>query len=286
MSRSRELLITIKDGLAIYHLGEGTPLLLFPYPHASTLRPMGEDRLAVGLAELGHRVITFDPPGAYRSTRPMRGDMAEMLGCAVEALEFSQVKPPVRVVGHSMGGLCALGLAIERADLVDRLILIGACSGFPAVMRWSTPHNWSPWKNSEWWECFWLGFRQIIGLGNLEVHKRLDNLVEKASFVDQGYVEFWHIEAGDRKLPAPPRAIWLRTVRQVDYRRRLREVQSPVLLCAGRYDPQTPLPCSQELQVGMPESRLVVFEQSGHFPFIEEAEFFYREVGLFLSGWL
>lgn len=272
--------ITIKDGLAIYHLGEGAPLLLFPYPHASTLRPMGEDRLAALLAGLGYRVITFDPPGAYRSTRSMKGDMAEMLSCAVEAC---QAVPPLRVVGHSMGGLCALGLALEHPGLVDRLVLIGACSGFPAVMRWSTPHNWSPWKNSEWWECFWLGFRQMIGQGNLAVHKRLDNLVEKASFVDQGHVEFWTIQPDDHKLPAPPRAIWLRTVRQVDYRSRLGKVRAPTLLCVGRYDPQTPLPCSQELLAEIPSGRLVIFERSGHAPFIEEEELFCQGMRVFFA---
>ncbi len=277
-------LITIDDGLAVYQSGEGTPLLLFPYPHASTLRPMGEDKLAALLVGLGHRVITFDPPGAYRSTRPMQGDMAEMLACAQEALEVGGVQPPVKVVGHSMGGLCALGLAIEQPDLVERLALIGACSGFPAVFRWSTPHNWSPWQDGEWWQCLWLGTRQMIGKGNLAVHKQLDNLVEKASFVDPQYIEGWDIKPDDHNQPAPPRARWLQTVRKVNYRSRLGEVRAQTLLCVGRYDPQTPLSCSQELKAGIPHSRLVIFEKSGHSPFIEEPEQFLQELAWFFGG--
>jgi proline iminopeptidase len=182
-----------------------------------------------------------------------------------------------------MGGLCALGLAIEQPELVGRLALIGACSGFPAVMRWSTPHNWSPWRDREWWQCFWLGFRQMLGLGNLAVHKKLDNLVEKASFVDQQYVELWTIAPGDHKLPAPPRARWLRTVRQVDYRPRLSQVQVQTLLFVGRYDPQTPLPCSRELAAGIPNARLVIFERSGHSPYIEEPVEFCQELSSFLK---
>jgi hypothetical protein len=76
----------LHDGLAVYSLGSGEPLLLLPYPHGSTFRPIAEDCLAGLLAGLGRRVITFDPPGAYRSTRSMRGDMAEMIACATEAL--------------------------------------------------------------------------------------------------------------------------------------------------------------------------------------------------------
>jgi proline iminopeptidase len=275
--------VTRSNGLAVYRVGEGPPLLLFPYPHASTLRPMGEDKLAHLVAGLGYLVITFDPPGAYRSTRPMRCDMTEMLACAAEALETSQVTSLVRVVGHSMGGLCALGFSIEHPRLVERLVLIGACSGFPAVFRWSVPHNWKPWKDGEWWQSIWLGTRQMIGIGNLAVHKQLDNLVERASFVDQQHVELWTIEPDDQHLPPPPRARWMQSVRQVDYRHRLADVQAPTLLCVGRYDPQTPLPCSQELAAGISGARLVVFERSGHSPFIEEAEKFCQELGLFLT---
>lgn len=276
--------ITISNGLALYRVGEGSPLLLFPYPHASTMRPMGEDKLAALLAELGYQVITFDPPGAYLSTRTMRGDMAEMLACATEILEACQVQLPLPVVGHSMGGLCALGFSIEQPELVKCLMLIGACSGFPAVFRWSTPHNWNPWHNSEWWQCMWLGFRQMIGMGNLAVHKRLDNLVESASFVNQKFVEKWIIEPYDRRLPPPPRARWLQTVRRVDYRHRLGEIRVPTLLCVGRFDPQTPVSCSKELETGIRRARLRIFEHSGHSPFIEEPDDFYQEVGLFLMG--
>jgi pimeloyl-ACP methyl ester carboxylesterase len=274
--------ITINDGLAIYRLGEGSPVLLFPYPHATTVLPMGEDKLAALLAGLGYQVITFDPPGAYRSTRRMTCDMAEMLSCASEALHICRIQPPVRIAGHSMGGLCALGLAIQQPELVERLALVCTLSGFPAVMRWSTPHNWSPWKDPQWWQCMGLGARQMLGLGNLVVHKRLDNLVESASFVDPRHIQGWTIAPGDHQLPAPPRSRWLRTVRQVDYRRQLDKVRAPTWLCAARHDPQTPLPCSQELKAGIHQAQLVFFEQSGHSPFIEEPELFCQEIYRFL----
>ncbi|MCB0207465.1 MAG: alpha/beta fold hydrolase, partial [Anaerolineae bacterium] len=114
--------LVIHDGLAIYRLGDGEPLLLFPYPHGSTFRSMAENPLARLLAGLGRHVITCDPPSACRSTRPMRCDLAEMLDCAAEALQVHRVDPPVDVAGHSMGSLCALGLAVERPQLVRRLV--------------------------------------------------------------------------------------------------------------------------------------------------------------------
>ena len=95
----------IHDGLAVYQVGAGAPVLVLPYPHAGTLRPMGEDRLPQLLAGLGRKAITFDPPGAYRSTRPMNCEMAEMLDSAAESLAVAGANPPVDVVGQSSRGV-------------------------------------------------------------------------------------------------------------------------------------------------------------------------------------
>jgi pimeloyl-ACP methyl ester carboxylesterase len=270
------------SGLAVYTAGDGAPVLVLPYPHASTVRPMGEDDLAQMLVELGRSIVTFDPPGAYRSTRPMRCDMAEMVDCAVEALLAAGVSAPVDVVGHSMGALCALALAVERPEMVRRLVLVGGCSGFAAVRRWSVPHNWSPWRDREWWACTWLGVRLMLGRGSLATYRRLDNLVERASYVDARQAQLVPVTGEDAGRPPPPRAGWLRTVRGVEYRDRLGEVRAPGLVVVGRHDPQTPLPCSQELVDGMPDARMVVFERSGHSPFVEEPDRFCEVVGSFL----
>jgi len=274
--------ITHSNGLAVYRRGVGPVVLVPPYPHASTRRPMAEDGLADLLAGAGFSVVSFDPPGAYRSTRPMRGDMAEMLDCCAEALDICRIDPPVFVVGHSMSSLCALGLAIEQPGLVARLVLVGSLSGFPAARRWGIPHNWSPWRDREWWQCMALGTRHILGLGNLATYRRLDNLVERASVVDPAAAEPFTIHSDDSQRPQPPRAIWLQTVRRVDYRRRLNEVRAPTLVMVGRHDPQTPVACADELVAGIAGSRLTIFERSGHVPFIEEPEAFTNEITAFL----
>lgn len=199
--------ITQRDELAVYQRGHGREVLLLPYPHASMHRPMAEDRLADLLVGAGFAVVSFDPPGAYRSSRAMRGDMAKMLDCTVEALDVAGVHLPVPTVGHSMSSLCALGLAIQQPSLVARLVLIGSLSGFPAAHRWGIPHNWSPWQNRQWWLCMWLGARHMLGLGNLATYRRLDNLVESASFVDPRLAEPFAVQHGDRRRPQPARAI-------------------------------------------------------------------------------
>jgi proline iminopeptidase len=271
------------DGLAIYHIGQGEPLFLMPYPHASASAPTVDTKLATLLASLPRQVLTFDPPGAYSSARSGRANLPEMLECALETLSMCQISEPIDVIGHSMSGLCALALAIEHPERVRRLVLVGSVSGFPAVRRWSMPHNWRWWRDPEYWQVLWWGFRLFIGWNNLAVHKRLNNLVETASFVDKSLAELAEIEAGDRHRPPPKRDDWFKTVRVVDYKARLPELQVPTLLGVGRYDPQTPVACSQELARGIPYAKLVIFDNSGHAPFLEEPGRFIEEVGAFLS---
>jgi pimeloyl-ACP methyl ester carboxylesterase len=48
-------------------------------------------------------------------------------------------------------------------------------------------------------------------------------------------------------------------------------------------DPQFPLACSIELASGIPYAQLVVFDHSGHYPFIEEGDAFWVSVAAFLA---
>jgi proline-specific peptidase len=51
---------------------------------------------------------------------------------------------------------------------------------------------------------------------------------------------------------------------------RLKEIQVPVLVTVGRHDWITPVEASEELHRHLPDSELVIFEQSGHSPQFEE----------------
>lgn len=55
-----------------------------------------------------------------------------------------------------------------------------------------------------------------------------------------------------------------------------------MILC-GRHDPQYPPACSMELARGIKNARVIFFERSGHFPYIEEPEAFWSAVAAFLA---
>jgi pimeloyl-ACP methyl ester carboxylesterase len=171
----------LHDGLAIYSTGAGEPLLLMPYPHGFGVAPIVQGLLAVILRELKQRVISFDPPGMFNTTHPAHVSMPEMLGCAEEILSTLRIEEPITLVGHSMGGFCAI--------FANRL----------------------------------------------------------------------------------------------DYRARLSEIRVPALIVAGRFDPQAPVLCSEEIARGIPGAQLIIFEHSGHYPSIEERDLFKQTGAEFLA---
>lgn len=63
---------------------------------------------------------------------------------------------------------------------------------------------------------------------------------------------------------------------------RLSTIQAPTLVLCGRHDWITPLEASEEIAREIPNARLVVFENSGHSPQVEEKEKFLAEVRSFL----
>jgi proline iminopeptidase len=104
------------------------------------------------------------------------------------------------------------------------------------------------------------------------------NLIFRDSYIDQEWFVPEPVSSLDWLRPAHPRTRWAMVARRLDYSRRLGEVSAPTLVLVDQHDPQTPAPCSEELAGGIPDARLVVFEESGHYPFTEEPEEFWAEV--------
>lgn len=269
-------------GLAVYRFGTRDPLLFMAYPHGLSVVGDSTPTALIGaLLGLGQQVITFDPPGAGRSTRPMRLTMEEMLDCAEEALAVSGINGPVAVLGHSQGGIAALAFTLEHPDRVSRLILTCTASGGPAYFQapgaiWNRTHS-DYWRMALPSLLYWLTRRKAA-------EKLMLNVIFQASWRDRSRFQPQPVSLRDWLRPASARIWWNQTARHLDYSSRLGEIRVPTLVMAGRHDPQMPPACSEELAAGIRHSQLVIFERSGHYPFVEESEAFQEAVRLFSSS--
>ncbi len=71
---------------------------------------------------------------------------------------------------------------------------------------------------------------------------------------------------------------------ELDLEDRLGEVQVPVLVLAGRHDRVTTLEAAEAIAAGVPGARLVVFDRSAHFAFVEETEAYDAAVRAWLAS--
>ena len=139
---------------------------------------------------------------------------------------------------------------------------------------------WNRSHPAHWHWVLWASMYQLTR--RLVAQKLMFNVVSRASWVDQSRAQQQHVSLRDWFRSANPRTQWVQVARRLDYRPRLGEVRVPTLLLTGRHDPQTPVACAQELAAGIPNARLVLFEQSGHYPFVEEPGAFWEAVRAFL----
>jgi len=121
------------DGVRLHYVarGEGPPVVLLHGNNVSL-----EDFNASGLIDRlarRHRVIAFDRPGFGHSSRPRDRLWTPTAQAALlhKALRELDVERPV-VVGHSMGTLVALAMALDHPDDVRSLVLLGGYF-YPAV---------------------------------------------------------------------------------------------------------------------------------------------------------
>jgi proline iminopeptidase len=68
----------------------------------------------------------------------------------------------------------------------------------------------------------------------------------------------------------------------IDQTKSLGAIRAKALVLVGRHDYICPVALSERLDEGIPESRLVIFEESGHLPWLEEPNAFFAELERFL----
>ncbi|MCY9549588.1 alpha/beta fold hydrolase [Lysinibacillus xylanilyticus] len=63
-------------------------------------------------------------------------------------------------------------------------------------------------------------------------------------------------------------------VKSLDLRKELPTIHIDTFVFGGKYDPQCPIELSYEIVDLIPTSELTIFEQSNHYPFVEEEKVF------------
>jgi pimeloyl-ACP methyl ester carboxylesterase len=221
--------------LRVLDAGRGDTTLLLLHGYGESLLAW---RLLLDRFTRHYRVVALDLPGFGLSDKPdTRYDYsayAQWLGDFLTR----QTRGPVVVVGHSMGGQIAAGLALDHPDRVVAAVLIDPAGGGINTLLTDTGGIASP--ATQW-------------------------VVSAISYVLPVHDSAWLAEPADARGYEPvadsnsARAA-RRVLEQFDFaalRDRFRDLKQPVLLIWGEQDPTIPLSIGQQVAEWLPCRRFV-----------------------------
>jgi proline iminopeptidase len=278
------------NGVDLHYRVSGNGPLLFLIPAGWGL---GSDYLQRGLSFLQDRfrVVFIDTRGSGLSGRP--ADDAKMsshdMADDIEALREHLDLPSIRILGHSNSGAIALSYAERYPDRVEKMVLIDSqVLGFPAAndtqaflqARAEHPQYKTAIQTALRGFSGQIDFaasdeslttfvEQILPLYLQHPEKNLTAALEQLS----GRISSYAFRAQNAADEAA----------RVDQTVFLDQILAPVLVISGRNDWICPVAVAERLHKGIPDSRLVVFEESGHLPWLEEPAKFSAEVIRFLE---
>lgn len=229
------------------------------------------------------KLVFYDHRGCGRSERPATLDDVthETWIDDLDALRAHLGDDTFVVAGNSYGGVLAQEYALKYPERLDGMVLITSLPAFDyedliksGARRRGTPeqahtveHEFARGTGTD------ANLRRLAGIVmplyfhsyDPEIGRRIgERITYSAMAWDRGF---------DDLLP---------TWSLVD---RLHDINTPTLVAAGGDDWVTPKEvCSQRLHDGLPNSTMITFEHSGHFPFIEEQDRFLTEVGAWIAG--
>ena len=262
------------NGTELFYVrvGEGLPCLVMHgglgFDHTCLhpwLDPLGEEM----------HLVYYDHRGNGRSGRPPTETITfEQLCADADALREHLGFEKVAVLGYSFGGCIALEYALRYPERLSHLILLDTAPAFDygeeieanARRKGATPEHLEALDASAETDAgLWRLWKSIEPL---YFHTFDADLAERVLGKTIPSVEA--SEAGDAILEA-----W-------DLTPRLGEISAPTLILVGEDDFICPPSRAEIMHEGIPNSDLVIFERSGHFPYIEEPGAFFDAI----RGWL
>ena len=193
------------------------------------------------------RVTAIDLPG-FGSSHPDARLILDEAPAQVAALMTDLGIARAHVMGHSMGGLVAAGMAADHPTRVDRLVLVDA--GFLSFDR-------------GWWDRITGPLRTLPWTSPTI----LPTLLRDAA------------RSGPVRM-ARATAELLRT----DWGHKLPAITAPTLVIWGQHDRVCNPRIGEQIAAAMPDARLVIIPGAGHNPMWEKQPDFDREVLTFLVG--
>jgi proline iminopeptidase len=225
------------------------------------------------------QVVLYDQRGVGRS-RLLRPDAPQDMNAQVADLDALRARigwKKFDLMGHSWGGLLAMGYASRHPEHIERLILIDSAA--PA-----------------WKDTLFL-FDKVfpdVGASDEEINKKLGHTAEaaKAHLANYFSMLFYSQQNHDRFVAgitdtgqsAGVNSAVNQAIAKLDLNPELAKFAFPTLILHGRFDMNVAVLTAWKTYRAIPGAKIIVFAKSGHLPFYEEPDKFIQVVEDFLSA--
>jgi pimeloyl-ACP methyl ester carboxylesterase len=270
------------------HGGRGSPVLFI---HGLGSSGYMEWRFNLEFAANRHRVYAPDLPGFGRTEKPRARYGIPYFTRFIERYMVGRGLRSAAIVGASLGGRVALELALNRPELVRKLVLVNSLGlGRPSMQLTygliTLPRVGEAFMKLAGDALQWAPARMIRSVASRYVGSTADL---KRTMDDDYFANLRELYAADGYQDA-----YLSTIRSLitpkallgadyDLSRRLHEIKLPVQLIWGADDPLFPVAHAARAHSLIKHSRLAVIEGAGHTPQAERPEEFNRVLDNFLN---
>ncbi len=238
--------------------------------------------------EKERRMVYLDQRGCGRSERPWDTRYSlEVLVSDVEALRQQLGVERWVLLSHSFGGTLALEYAARYPERVAGLVVVSGFSDAQSTFatwkrelerlhpeRMTTPASASG-DTSD--------YAQVMrALRGMDAQRFFHQLQFRSSMYQQ-MQEAVDVESGLRNTGELSRTLFATELLNYRFSAAAR-VTAPVLVIGGRYDRSVGVESMQALAKTLPHATFLEYEQSAHYPYLEESERFAYDVSQFLSS--
>ena len=205
----------------------------------------------------------------------------------VEALRLHLGLDKPILMGWSHGGMVAQQFAFTYPDSLSKLILVDTSAYFGEFLS-DIEAAVLEFKEAPWFEKSFAALKAEWA-GEYQSDEDMARLwAEEMKFYFKtfdGRAEAYH----QRTKDLPVHIVPLKTFNDkeaatMDLRPQLNKIKVPTLVIVGRHDFITNVAMAEEMVRHIPNARLEIFEDSGHFALVEEPEKFHRVIREFVES--
>jgi len=234
-------------------------------------------------------VIFYDQLGCGRSDQPDNRSLwrIERFVAEVDTVRHALRLEKIHLLGQSWGGWLAIEYMLSRPQGVVSLILASTSASLPQFVaettRLKTELPLEIYQTLQRYETAGDYHHPDYEAAVLEFYKRhvcrLDPWPEPLLRT----VANLNGNAVYETMNGPNEFIVIGNLKNWDRTDRLGEITVPTLITVGRYDELTPA-CAETLHRGIPNSRMVIFEESAHLAHLEEADTYLQVIADFMES--